>query len=217
MKQKFSWLISAMLLGVIVLFSFNPNTFAATTLTEDEKKQYYQEYLKIAEELRVEYPDAFNFEVTNFEDFKDRDWVEPEQYRKTIIPIINGKIEVSDVAPPSIDVVPSFTILGASATPTKYASVKNSSGNTIGTVVINATVSTQHKASAGGQVISGISGVSSYTMDILADWAQTGASTVKVNDRKWDLKVAGKYAQSGVIISDILVVSYSCDAYGAIF
>ncbi|WP_338657330.1 hypothetical protein V6B14_22425 (plasmid) [Sporosarcina psychrophila] len=200
MKQKFSLFIGALLLGV-GLVSFSSNASAAATLTQDQKEQHHQEYLKIAEELRVEYPDALTFEVANIEDFEEADWVEPEQYRERIIPIIQANIEVVDVKSP-------ISTFAASNTPTKYGSVYSNSGTFLGTVVINATVSTVYDSYTNGQIISGISGVTSYTMQGGSHWGQTSANPSKVGARSWNLQVAGKFATVGVVISDVITVNY---------
>lgn len=211
MKNKWISLIGFALL-LCLSFSFGSNASAAELLTQEQKTQYYQEYLKIADELREEYPNAITFTVAAFEDIIENDWVEPEQYRENLISIIDGGITfvVEDIKSPI------STLSGAGNTPTKYATAKSSNGTTLGTVVINATVSTSHDASLGGQVISNISGVNSYTMQGLSSWSQNGASNSKVSARSWNVNLTGNFYTGGTNFPQAFTINYTCTATGTI-
>ena len=74
-----------------------PKVSGINTLTQEQKQQYYQEYLKVGQELREEYPNALTFNVSAIEEIKEGNWVEPEQYREKIIPIINGEKGIVDL------------------------------------------------------------------------------------------------------------------------
>ena len=215
MRNKWISLIGFALL-MFLSFSFGSNASAAELLTQEQKTQYYQEYLKIADELREEYPNAITFNVAAFEDIIESDWVEPEQYRENLISIIAGGITfvVEDIKSPKSSI--STFSGGAGNTPTKYATAKSSNGTVLGTVVVTATVSTVHDASLGGQVISNISGVNSYTMQSQASWSQNGASNSKVSARSWNVKLTGNFYTGGTNFPQAFTINYKCTATGTI-
>ena len=53
-------------------------------LTQEQKEDYYKQYVEIVEEVMREYPDT-TIEVVPFDEFKEEDWVEPEEFRQIAI------------------------------------------------------------------------------------------------------------------------------------
>ena len=53
-------------------------------LTKEQKEDYYKQYVEIVEEVMREYPDT-TMEVVPFDEFKEEDWVEPEEFRQIAI------------------------------------------------------------------------------------------------------------------------------------
>lgn len=205
MKQKLSWLIGfAFLLSLA--FGFSSNASAAELLTKEEKTQYYQEYLKIADEVRAENPNAIPFTVDEFENIKEKDWVEPEQYRENLNSIIDGEIEFVVKNSP-------LTTYSAGPTPAKYV-YAYSNGTLLGQIVVSATVSTVWDS--GVQVISNITNVSSYTMQGGSSWSQTGANPSKVTSQKWNLQLIGNFFVGATKFPQAFTIEYKCDSYGTI-
>lgn len=207
MKQKFSWLVGfAFLLSFA--FGFSSNASAAELLTQEEKTQYYQEYLKIANEVRAEYPNAITFSVAEFENFNEKDWVEPEQFRENLIPIIDGGIEF---------VVKDSLFTTFSGTPTKSVKAYSNNGTYLGSVVVQATVSTAWDSSIKAGGITGISGVSSYTMEGFSYWSQTSATPSKVTAQSWNLRLVGNFTTGGVAFPQAFTINYRCNDNGEVY
>ena len=53
-------------------------------LTKEQKEDYYKQYVEIVEEVMREYPEM-TMEVVPFDEFKEEDWVEPEEFRQIAI------------------------------------------------------------------------------------------------------------------------------------
>lgn len=53
-------------------------------LTQEQKEDYHKQYAKIIERVNTEYPDA-NLELVSLNEFKEEDWVEPEEFRQIAI------------------------------------------------------------------------------------------------------------------------------------
>lgn len=205
------------LLGFGMLFvlssAFSSNASAAELLTLDEKTQYYQEYQKIVDELREEYPDA-DFTLLEFKDFGEQDWVEQAKFRENIVTILEGGINFV------VQEQQEFTTLssgGAGPTPTKYVDAYSSNGTYLGQVVVNATVTTKYDSSVKGQVITGITNVSSYTMHGLSHWSQSSARGSKETNQKWNLKLTGNFHTGGVSYPQAFDIPYRCTNSGTIY
>ncbi|MBK3495266.1 hypothetical protein JFL43_10460 [Viridibacillus sp. YIM B01967] len=205
MKQKFSWLVGLVLLfGLIGAFSFNPK--ASEILTQEQKEQYYQEYIKIAEELRAEYPNALTFNVSAIEEIEEKDWVKPEQYREKIIPIINEKKGIVELPFVSFDV----------NAPTKYKQIHSKNGDVLATIVINSTVSVAYDSKLGRPVINDICKAVSYTMTGFAYWGQKGSNLIKVDSQNYRLNISGNLLIHRVTLPDVLSVDYTFNKQGFI-
>jgi PBP1b-binding outer membrane lipoprotein LpoB len=53
-------------------------------LTQEQKENYYNQYLEVLEEISVEYPSA-NMELTPLDEYLDEHWIEPEELRERVI------------------------------------------------------------------------------------------------------------------------------------
>ena len=211
MKAILNTLIGFSLLFVLS-FAFNLNASAAELLTQEKKELYYQEYLKIAEELRGN--SNVDFNVDKPENFNENDWVEPEKFKENLETLINGGINfIVDEKKVNLGEI---SIFAASPTPTKYVNAYSNSGTFLGQIVVNATVSTKWDEGIKGQVISGISGVNSYTMQGLSHWSQSSATGSKVSAQSWNLKLVGTFTTGGVQFPQAFTINYKTNSNGTI-
>ncbi|WP_338657328.1 hypothetical protein V6B14_22420 (plasmid) [Sporosarcina psychrophila] len=207
MKQKFNWIVGIVLLfGLISSFGFSAKSSEAYTLTQEQKKQYYQEYLNIADDLREEYPNALTFNVSAIEEIEERDWVEPEQYREKIIPIINEKKGIVDLPFVSFNV----------KAPTKHIDITTSGSEFLAPVVISSTVSVAYDSKLGVPVIKDINSVESFTMTGFAHWGQVDSYLRKVDNNNYHLTVSGNLIIYKTNFPDVLSVYYTFDEQGFI-
>ena len=58
-------------------------------LAQEQKEQYYNQYLKIVEDLSVEYPSVI-MELVPLDEFLDDDWVEPKEFEEQIVDFIKN-------------------------------------------------------------------------------------------------------------------------------
>ena len=54
-------------------------------LTQEQKEDYYKQYVEIVEEVNAEGNGAYYLEVEPFDEFKEEDWIEPEEFRQIAI------------------------------------------------------------------------------------------------------------------------------------
>lgn len=51
-------------------------------LTKEQKEDYYQQYVEIVEEINAEGNGKYTLEVEPFDEFKEEDWIDPEEFRQ---------------------------------------------------------------------------------------------------------------------------------------
>lgn len=61
-------------------------------LTKEQKEEYYNQYVKILADLKLEYP-SVEMEITTFDDFLDENWIEPEELKENLVDFLkNGEV-----------------------------------------------------------------------------------------------------------------------------
>ena len=58
-------------------------------LTQEQKENYYNQYLEILEDIRVEYPSA-NMEIKPLDEYEH--WIEPEELRERVIDFLKNGV-----------------------------------------------------------------------------------------------------------------------------
>lgn len=203
MKRKISWIVGLVLL-LCLIFVFYPES--SEVLTKEQKEQYYQEYLKIADEVRKEYPNSLDFNVVEIEQIREDDWVLPVQFQNKIIPIITEKKGVIDL--PFV----TFTVKA----PTKYEEIFLNNEKSLGEVVINSTVSVAFDPILKHPVINDVTDVDSYTTLNDFNWEQVSSKkTANVNDN-YSLTVFGELSLDEVVFPEALTISYTFNKNGFI-
>lgn len=203
MKRKTSFFVGLILL-LCIINTPEVSSKASEGLSQAQKEQYYQEYLKIGEELREKYPDSLPFKVDEIEKIKDKDWVVSKEYRKKIIPIITKEKGIVDLPFVSFDV----------QAPSKYQQIL-SNDTVLANIVITSTVTVSYDSDLGQPVIEDISNVKSYTMTGFTHWGQVSSNFFNLNNNN-NLTVLGNLSVGKALFPNIIEVSYSFNKYGFI-
>ena len=77
------------LLGITILAGCISNEETLEGLTEEQKEEYYNQYVKILADLKLEYP-SVEMEITTFDDFLDENWIKPEKFRENLVDFLNN-------------------------------------------------------------------------------------------------------------------------------
>lgn len=85
-------LFIVVLLGITILAGCIPDEETMEGLTEEQKEEYYNQYVMIVAELKLEYP-SVEMEITTFDDFLDENWIEPEELKEKLVDFLkNGEV-----------------------------------------------------------------------------------------------------------------------------
>ena len=79
-------------LGITILAGCISNEETLEGLTEEQKEEYYNQYVKILADLKLEYP-SVEMEITPLDEFLDENWIEPEELKEKLVDFLkNGEV-----------------------------------------------------------------------------------------------------------------------------
>ncbi|MED4452097.1 hypothetical protein [Metabacillus fastidiosus] len=177
---------------------------ASLKLTEEQKEDYYKEYVILKDNIVAKY-EGFGVDVVPMNEFLPEDWVEPEEFEKRLIDRANIKIIVSksnDISSPEL----------------VTKTVNFHIGSSVRTISISGSFKTQYSPSDGGmQFFSRINSISSQAESEGGVWEQKGYDYRLINDdRTYIITIGGKYSQSGISSSHHVEVEFDCTKNGGV-
>lgn len=192
------------------------------TLSNEEKSEYYQEYLAITAEISEEA--GFPIRVVPMEEIADEQWVSPEEFRSALQSNIAGSNASSSSIPTPDSYSPPEIFDGQMA---RVSERSTSSGSKKGTITANnntyqisitGVFTTQYNSSLERQVFSGITSISSTSADS-GSWGQTSYDYYFTDSmRTACVTVAGWYKPKGSIVeyNRSCTVEFYCNSKGGI-
>ncbi|MFJ7976643.1 hypothetical protein ACIQZI_13210 [Peribacillus sp. NPDC096379] len=173
-------------------------------LTQEQKEDYYKEYVTTIEKVNSEY--GANLEIEPIDEFLDEYWVEVEEFEKMVEDRAKAKIIVSkntDTYAP--DLVPKIARLHT--------------GSNVRTISFSGSFETQLNSNTpeGRQLFSGMNSISSQVEGDDGIWIQTGYDYLTLDSgRSYSVIVGGKYSEKGVSSPCFVEIEFHCNKYGGI-
>ncbi|MGG3806042.1 hypothetical protein [Metabacillus fastidiosus] len=177
---------------------------ASLKLTEEQKEDYYKEYVILKDNIVAKY-EGFGVDVVPMNEFLPEDWVEPEEFEKILIDRANTKITVTksnDISSPEL----------------VTKTVDFHIGSSVRTISISGSFKTQYSSSDGGmQFFSRINSISSQAESEGVVWEQKGYDYDLINDdRRYLITIGGKYSESGISSLHHVAVEFDCTKNGGV-
>ncbi|MCI1696035.1 hypothetical protein [Aneurinibacillus aneurinilyticus] len=186
--------------------SVEKNNLGQEKLTQEQKKAYYKQYVKIIEEVVAEH-EGTNMWVAPFDEFTEEDWVEPEEFRQKAIARANLRFENFQLSNSSGPVA-----LGA-VTKTKETQI-HAEGVTVG-LYVTGSFKTEYNHTAKRQFFKTINSVTSRTSK--GTWKQTGYTPRLIDGgRTFEISIGGELKLDGIYSTHRASLEFHCDAYGGI-
>lgn len=189
--------VAAMCLSLSISVCASPSE-----LNEDLKSQYYAEYLKIAAEVSKEADQDIS--VIPIDQFKDEDWLSPEEFRNMLEAIAGWKIVCNETGPET-----------RSVSKTKTASI--TADNRTYKISVSGSFITKYVEEYHAQRFKGIESLTSKASGD-GTWTQTGYEHNLVElGRTYQITVSGTFKVAGAVFRNKLVyVEFYCDAQGGV-
>ncbi|MFS0576786.1 hypothetical protein AB1K83_14200 [Sporosarcina sp. 179-K 3D1 HS] len=174
-------------------------------LTQEQKENYYKEYVTLIELAKSEYHNAV-LEIEPIDNFKDEDWVEIEEFEKRVEERANDKFVVSKnsdkYSPVSVPKIAKLYI-----------------GSNVTTINFKGSFETQLNSNTPGgrQLFSKFNSISSEIEGNDGSWSQTGHDSLLIDDGiSYMIAVGGKYSENGIISFHNIELEFHCDKNGGI-
>lgn len=175
-------------------------------LTQEQKEDYYQEYVAILEKVNAENSEDFELELEHITEFLDEYWIEIEDFEKLAKERENTSIIVSE----------NSELYNPMSVP---KTVKLKIGSKETNIIFKGSFDTQlnENTPKGRQLFSAFNGISSQAADANGSWTQLGYDESLVdNETTYVIEVAGKYSQSGIISTHTMALDFYCNKNGGI-
>lgn len=195
----------AVFAAILVIGTGGKASAASLELTQQQKEDYYKQYVELAAEVDATYPGA-NITVNSMDEFKEEDWKSPEEFKQYLITRATLTITFNDndnggIAPRSV------------ATKTKKASLNGVARD----ISVTGSFNTQLNSSSGAQQFAGIRSITSKLASGSGTWSQTGYDYSLIDGgRTYSMDIGGKLNLAGVTTSHRAHVEFHCNSNGSI-
>lgn len=195
--------VTVSLLGCTLMFNlWGTTALAATSITSNQKENYYKQYVEIASEVSLLTGQEVG--VLPIENFTENDWVSLDEFRENAVNLANCKVDTLISTP---------SVRGGSATKDKTINV---SGVT-DTVSVTGSFETDYYSSFNRQMFKSVNSITSDVASSNATWSQIDYDATKQDSgRTYKIVVSGKYTRSGLYTNLFVTVYFYCDSVGAI-
>lgn len=184
-------------------------------LTEEQKKQYYEEYKKIVKQANDQKTGS-NIGLSPFEEFHH--WVTPEKFKKEIQSMLDAdlKTEREEIAARSSNLGPAVTNLDGETTKSTYIYIPD----IVKRIDVTAKFKTQYNAKLDRTIFVGVDNVTSQLgkYEFSGTWEQTSYKTsLKDGGKKYRIRIEGTFTLAGSTSEKAFTIEFNCDELGGIY
>lgn len=185
-----------------------------TPLTEEQKQQYYAQYVEIVDEV-ADKKLGIGLEVEPMDTFKESDWVEPQAFERRIQAGIESFLEREreKLAMVSWDLKPAVMNSDGTTTKARYLYFSD----IVKKIEVTATFDTRYDAAKERQLFSGVADISAEMVNVQATWEQTFVeATLLDGGRTYSIYMEGIFYLNGSEIEKAFTIEFYCDEFGEI-
>lgn len=175
-------------------------------LTQEQKEEYYQEYVAVLDKVNAEDSGDFELELETITQFLDDNWIEVDDFEKLAkeranasIIFLKNKERYNPMSVPKV--------------------VKLQIGSKEANINFEGSFDTQLNSNTpkGRQLFSAFNSISSKAANADGSWQQYGhVALLKDSGVTYVIEVSGKYSQSGIISTHTMALKFNCDKNGGI-
>ncbi|MCG7344574.1 hypothetical protein MHZ92_10535 [Sporosarcina sp. ACRSL] len=184
-----------------------------TPITEEQKQQYYQQYIKIVEKV-MEKKTGLTLGVPPIEELKD--WVEPAEYEKMVESMVESFLatEREVLAAVSTDLKPAVTHPNGETTKATYLYFPD----IVRGIEVTAIFDTQYNADKNRQLFSNVDAISTKLTPGNGTWEQTlQQATLLDGGRTYSIYIEGLFHLNNITSEKAFTIEFHCDEFGNIY
>ncbi|PIJ98632.1 hypothetical protein [Lysinibacillus sphaericus] len=185
-------------------------------LTDEVKKQYYEQYLKIIEEAMA-LKSGLIISVSPIEKFEADHWITPEEFEKDVYSSIEQHLITERKMNEMMLINPEPVITDNDGSTTKKTYLYFP--DLIRTIEVTGEFETQYSASYNRQILSSVQNISTKLIkNQNGDWKQTSFKTDLIDGgRTISIQIEGIFELNNTQFEKRFTIEFSCDEYGKIY
>ena len=185
-----------------------------TLLTEEQKQQYYAQYVEIVDNV-MDKKLGMGIGVVPIDEFEESDWVEPQEFERRIQAGVESflKREQEKLAAVSSELKPAVMNVDGTTTKVQYLYFPD----ILKKIEVTATFDTRYDTAKNRRVFSGVNHISAEMLDAYATWESTFVeATLLDGDRTYSVYMEGIFYYNGMEIEKVFTIEFYCDEFGKI-
>ncbi|GEM_PF-1097178 len=185
-------------------------------LTDEVKKQYYEQYLEIIEEAMA-LKSGLIIGVSPIEKFEDDHWITPEKFEKDVYSWIEQHLITERKMNEMMLINPEPVIINNDGSTTKKTYLYFP--DLIRTIEVTGDFETQYSISYNRQMFSSVQNVSTKLVKTQnGDWKQTSFKTDLIDGgRSISIQIDGIFELNNTQFEKRFTIEFACDEYGKIY
>lgn len=192
---------------------FGP-TLPNEKLTDEQKQLYHQEYVEIVEEA-MKQKSGVTLEVSDIDEFEEKDWVEPAQYKEDIQAIISQHLQEEKEVIGTMNIDEEGEMLGEFTKKSAYIYIPQ----IIKKIDVNVRFETNFDEMHQRQLFTIADQITSNIEDpSKGEWKQTAAYSKRIDGgRTYLIQIEGILSRAGVSFEKQFTIEYKINEKGRIY
>jgi len=185
------------------------------SLTDEEKKQYYKEYVEIVERAMQKKP-GLSTSVVPIEEFDDKYWVTPEEFEEMIQEGVEQHLATEREKIDNMLITPEPVITNADGSTTKTTYIYFP--NLLKTIEVTGYFETQYNEVSKRQLFKSADNISTTLTYPEGDWVQTSYNASLIDGgRTYSIRIEGYFDYVGLHYEKAFTIEFNCDVNGKIY
>ncbi|GED17962.1 hypothetical protein [Aneurinibacillus migulanus] len=207
--------IATLVISVSLLGTTSVGSATTNSLTEQEKQQYYKQYVEIVEEV-MQKKIGIHIEVLPMEQFQPEDWVEPKEYEARIQNMVDRYLTVERETLNALSSTTNKVVrnLNGETTKTTYIYIPD----IIREIEVTGKFETQYNAYHDRQVFGKLENISTQAASSVGTWEQTSYEASLIDGgRTYSIRIEGIYSLNGLSNEKAFTIEFHCNEVGKIY
>jgi len=185
------------------------------SLTDEEKRQYYEQYLEIIDRA-MQKKTGLSFGVVPIEEYKDEYWITPQQFENDVQSWLEEHLATEREKIDNMLITPEPVITNADGSTTKTTYIYFP--NLLKTIEVTGYFETQYNEVSKRQLFKSVDNISTTLTYPKGDWVQTSYNVFLIDGgRTYRIRIEGYFDYVGLHYEKAFTIEFNCDGNGKIY
>lgn len=202
------------IIGEDELNTSNMNAMS-TPITEEQKQQYYQQYVEIVEKA-MERKIGISIGVSPMDEFKESDWVEPAEFEKRIQNMVDAHLAKESEIISAVSSTSKQAVTNVDGVTIKETYIYTS--DILKKIDVSGHFETKYNTAQNRQLFVTVENISTQLAMAPGTWEQTSYEASLIdNGQKYSIHIEGVFSLNNLEFEKAFTIEFSCDEFGNIY